>query len=313
MSEDLFAFIRAQHALSQALIALVLPSVQRLYFPGSDSSEIVCGDMSSFARGTNNDLAPDLDIAYFNVPCDESQGYKNWTEIGTQQLTGDQAGITTLAELDRYDPRLSELAKELLPKLEYYFNLSERTASFGYVRSWVGYPGVVCNLLLPHPQYGSISVDLNLVYGSGHFGLEHAQRFQVYFERVVNDYGPERAALLIGDIRWVKQQAKDYARDQHGWIDRTQKLPGFVVEALFMQRYPPYNRHELAKRVLEYTWALPASPRPAKVGDQRNPVIDAGHTFHSLLYNMAVENAALTLGGWQNLLQIAHSISKSEA
>jgi hypothetical protein len=62
-----------------------------------------------------------------------------------------------------------------------------------------------------------------------------------YFTRLAMDLRLDRAMQLIQDIRLKKKQGKDNARDIDGWIDRTRKLAGFVVEGLFMHPYFPIH------------------------------------------------------------------------
>jgi hypothetical protein len=261
--------------------------------------------MSSFARGTNTDLTPDMDIIFFNAPRDESQGYKDWTSIGTRELTGNKEGITSLDELNQYDPLLAKMIPRIQRALDAYFGQPTGRTQFNYLRTWVGYPGIVSNLSLPHPEYQEIRFDIDLDYASTHYGVIHSQRFEHYFERLVTTSGPQAAVQLIEDIKKLKQQGKDKARDNKGWIDRTKKLAGFVIEGLFLQRFPPYSYAELMEMIIAHQWQPGQEPTEHWIGDQRDQIIDAGFSFSALLHNMAHENESLPLGAWQNLLSIA--------
>ena len=68
MNKDLFSQIKAQKELSDGVMAALLPVVQEIYCPSSSRDEINYGDLGSFARGTNNDIAPDLDVGFFGIP-----------------------------------------------------------------------------------------------------------------------------------------------------------------------------------------------------------------------------------------------------
>jgi hypothetical protein len=172
------------------------------------------------------------------------------------------------------------------------------------MRSWEGYPGWVCNLSLPHNEFGTIEIDLNLGYMHSHYGVEHARRFGRYFDRVLSELGSKIAVQLIEDIKWVKKQGKEHALDADGWVDRTNKLAGFVVEGLFMHQYPPHTRAELAELILAHQWDPCQAPTDHWLGDQNDQIIDSGFTFNELLINMACDNDSLPIGAWENLQDI---------
>jgi hypothetical protein len=313
MEKDIFTQIRDQIALSDGVIATLLPCIRDVYFPGMPTDHIQCGDMSSFARGTNNDLTPDLDLIFPGAPNDEARGYKDWTPIGTFELTGDQQGITSLGELGRLDGKGMEVVRCSQAAIDVHFDLLPGSTRFNWARSWQGFPGVVFNLLFDHPQFGEIAIDMNIVYDPSHFGVEHDKRFKAYFQRLVEQYGTQLAAKFVEDIRRVKQQAKDNARDLNGWIDRTKKLPGFLVEGLFAQKFPPYTYAELMEQILAHRWQPDRAPTDHKVGDQYNQIIDAGFTTLAELFeNLACENQSFSLGAWENLLSIARKYPSSQ-
>ena len=304
MSKYLFENIKAQKKLSDGVMEVLMPTVQEIYYPNIPPNEIVYGDLSSYARGTNNSISPDLDIGFFGVPVDD---YPDWTPIGTRELTGKKEGITTLVELGQYDLVAQHAIQQVKRALERYFNLPTGSARFNFFRSWAGYPGWVCNLSLPHAKFVTIEVDLNIGYLPSHYGIEHAQRFSQYFDRVVDEYGEETAVQLIEDIKLLKKQGEECARGTEGWIDRTKKLAGFVVEGLFMHQYPPHTYGELMQLILAHQWQPGREPTEHWLGDQDNQLIDAGFTFGQLLNNLACDNSALPLGTWKNLLSIAQA------
>ncbi len=302
---ELFEQIQFQKQLSWDVLGVVRAALQDLYFPDVPTGDIQCSDMSSFARGTNTDLSPDMDLIFFNAPRDESRGYKDWTAIGTLELVGKKEGITTLDALRGYDERLAEAALQVCASLEGYFERPHGAAQFNFVRTWPGYPGVVFNLSLPHPQYGELAFDVDIDYSASHYGVEHARRFENYFQRVVDDITAPRAVQFVEDIKRLKLEAKNLARGVDGWIDRAKKLPGFVIEGLFAQRFPPYTYAELMAQVAAHQWDAGRDPTEHWVGDQRDQIIDAGFSFAALLENIACDNDALTKGAWEILLHCA--------
>jgi hypothetical protein len=305
MPETFLDQIKTQKALSDGLVQALLPVVQEMYYPDIPASEIRYGDLGSFARGTNTDLSPDLDIAFLNVPRDEARGHKDWTPLGTFELTGNKEGFTNLGELESHDPMVVKFIHHILPIVEVYFSSRPGSARFNYLRTWVGYPGLVINISMPHPVYGEIALDINFVYETTHFGVEHSRRFNAYLDRVVSALGPDVVERLIRDIRAVKLAAKKLATDSTGWVNRKKKVPGFIVEALFCSRFPPYTRDELMQLIRQYHWKSTEILRDRSVGDQNDQILDAGFSFGDLLRNMAIDNYSLTRGGWETLCKIA--------
>lgn len=295
--------IEAQKALSQRVVHIVRQALQPLYFRQLPAGQIVASDMGSFARGTNTGSAPDLDIILLNAPC--TGDYFDWTPIDSREASGQREGFTDLAQVAAIDPRLTKGIKTLMTRLEEELPTPPGSARFHFVRTWKGYPGVVFNISLPHPQFGEIALDVDLHYLAGHFGVEHAQRFEAYFNRLLEEQGEEAAARLILDIRHLKSETQARARRPDGWIDRSRKLPGFVIEGLFMHCYPPLRYAEMLDRVRTHRWPPGCKPRDRRVGDQRDQIILAGFDFQGLLENLACQNAALTRGAWEILRQIA--------
>jgi hypothetical protein len=308
MPENLLVQIRAQKALSDGMMSALLPVVQEMCYPDIPVSEIRYADLGSFARGTNIDFAPDIDVAFLSAPKDESRGYKDWTALDSFELTRKKEGFTSLAELEPYDPLLVKFIHRILPIVEQYFSARPDSAHFNTLRTWSGTPLVVFNISLPHPAYGEIALDINFVYESTHFGIEHCHRFNTYIDRVVTGAGPDVAERLIRDIKSVKLAVKKSATDSTGWVDRKKKVPGFVIEALFCSRFPPYTRAELMKLILSYEWKSTDILRDRSVGDQNDQILDAGFSFGDLLRDMAIDNYSLTRGGWETLRQIAQEL-----
>lgn len=304
--------IKEQKSLSDSVINGVLPIIQNVYFKNQAPEKIVYGDMGSFARGTNCDDTPDLDIGFFGANINEAAGDMNWTPIGTRELTGNKEGITTIEELCRYDSAVQHIVQRIRPLLDEIFDLPPGSTQFKWVRSWIGFPGWVCNLSLPHPDYGNIEIDLNLGYTPGHFGVEHAQRFNRYIDRVIVDHGSNTAETLVKNIRWLKKRAKALARDDDGWIDRSKKVAGFVVEGLYMHQYPPHSRSELMDLIFHHQWEPGQSPTDHWIGDQNNQIIDADFSFTDLLINLAVTNDSLPLGAWYILRRISQECTPSD-
>jgi hypothetical protein len=305
MADNLLVQVRAQKALSDGMMLALLPVVQEMYYPGIPASEIRYGDLGSFARGTNTDFAPDIDVAFLDAPRDETRGYKDWTPLDTFEMTGKKEGFTSLDEVEPYDPLVVKFIRRILPIVETYFSAQPGSAHFNTLRTWGGSPLVVFNVSCPHLAYGEIALDINLIYETTHYGIEHCRRFNEYIDRVVAQYGPEIAERLILDIRAVKLAAKKATTDSTGWVDRKRKVPGFLIEALFCNRFPPYTRPELMNLIRTHQWDPADVLRDRSLGDQNDQTIDAGLSFGNLLHNMAVDNYSLTRGGWDVLRQLA--------
>lgn len=308
MVKDFLSYIKEQKLLSDSVIDVILPIIQEFYFKNQALGKMVYGDMGSFARGTNCDLTPDLDIGFFGASINETGGQTNWTQIGTRELTGKKEGITSIEELHGYDPVVQHIIQRICSLLDEKFDIPPQSTQFKWVRSWIGYPGWVCNLSLPHPDTGDIEIDLNLGYMPCHFGIEHAQRFNRYFNFVIADLGPNTAETLIEDIRWLKKRCKDLARDADDWIDRSKKVAGFVIEGLFMHQYPPHTRSELMDLIIDHKWKPGQRPTDHWIGDQKNQIIDAGYNFTDLIINLAVTNDSFPLGAWEILHRISQEI-----
>ncbi len=305
MSQELLAQIRKQQQLSNDVIGIIKPFVHQFFFSETSLEDIQSSDISSFARGTNNDLKPDIDIMFLDVPCDTARGHTDWTPIGTREATGRKEGIISLDELGQYDAMTAEMVSQIQSALDGYFELEPGSTQFNYFRSWATYPGYFFNLAVPHTEFGEIELDVNIFYMSDHFGVDHGQRFDDYIKRLEKKNGLQAIVPLIEDIRLLKSQGKKIGIDADGWVDRTQKLAGFVVEALFMQRFPPYTYTELMDQIAAHNWEPGKEPKEQWIGGQNNQIIGMDFSFSDLLHNMAFENQALPLGTWQNLQRIA--------
>lgn len=124
--------IQEQRNFSDEIVSVVLPAIKNTYYGDVLPGRIACGDMGSYARGTNNENTPDVDIVFLNASRDESQGYKDWTPIGTRELVGRKEGITTLEELKLYDPITASLIIKLGIILEDFLELPRKSAQFNY-------------------------------------------------------------------------------------------------------------------------------------------------------------------------------------
>ena len=242
--------IEQQHILSSEVTGVILNALMKIYYEGLPADQIRYGEIGSFGRGTNNDTTPDIDIMYLGIPNDPQLGFFDWTGKGTFEITHTKEGITTLAQVQEYDPKLVQAIKAAMQSMEHHFKCQGKS-KFNFVRSWTVFPGVVFNFSLPVPDHGLLDFDINLYHPVEYFGVEHTKRFAKYIERVKQELGSDRAAQLILDIRQFKQTAKDIARDsQTGKIDHAKKITGIVIETLFVHKFPPPDRTEVANQVI---------------------------------------------------------------
>lgn len=238
--------IKQQRRLSEQVTKVVLDALMDIYYPGLSSDDIRFAEIGSYGRGTNNDPEPDIDVMYLEIPNNHQRGFFNWIGKGTFEISQNSYGITALSQVQEYDPKLAQAITETIKQIEHHFDCKER-AQFNFVRSWVVFPGVIFNISAPISGYGQLGFDINLYHEKEYFGVEHSKRFIQYLERVRLGKGEETAAKLILDIRQVKQVAKDYARDpETGKINKSKKIWGIIIEALFTYSYPPPSRNELS-------------------------------------------------------------------
>jgi hypothetical protein len=304
---ELISAINQQYLLSSEVAGVILNALIGTYYDGLPADQIGFGEIGSYGRGTNNDTTPDIDIMYLGIPNDPQLGFFDWREKGTYEITQTREGITTLAQVQKYDPKLARAIKASMQSMEGHFNC-EGEAKFNFVRSWTVFPGVVFNFSLPVPGHGILDFDINLYHPVEYFGLEHARRFVKYFERVKQELGSDRAAQLILDIRQFKKTAKDIARDSRtGKIDPAKKVTGVVVETLFVHKFPPPDRTEVAREILKLKSA--AFPPTRTDTDYIFPiqVIDEGLSFKDVL-DAGWECGLLAGKRWETLLETAKEL-----
>jgi len=254
--------IRRQRALSDQVTDVVLDALKDIYYPGCSRDQISCAEIGSYGRGTNNDPVPDIDVMFLGIPTEHQKGFFDWVGKGTLEMTQSREGITTLSQVQEYDPKLVQAITETIKHLEQHFGCQGQ-AQFNFVRSWPVFPGVIFNLSAPIPGYGQLDFDINLYHKTEYFGVGHTKRFIQYLERVLSEKGKETAARLILDIRQAKQVAKKYARDpETGKISKAKKVWGIVIEVLFAYSYPPPSGAALSEELIHMNPGSFPSVRP---------------------------------------------------
>ncbi len=296
--------IEEQNILSSEVSGVILKALMGIYYDSIPADQVYYGEIGSYGRGTNNDVTADIDIMYLGIPNDPQLGFFDWIGKGTYEITQSREGITTLAQVQEYDPKLAQAIQAAMQSMENHFKC-EGEAKFNFVRSWTVFPGVVFNFSLPVPGHGLLDFDINLYHPVEYFGVEHARRFAKYIERLKQELGSDRAAQLILDIRQFKQTAKDIARDSHsGEIDRWKKITGIMIETLFVHKFPPPSRAEVARQILDLQSASFPDVRPDTDYIFPIQVIDEGLSFKDVL-DAGWECGLLAGERWETLIKTA--------
>lgn len=303
----LISTIEQQYLLSSEVAGVILNALLGIYYDGLPTDKINYGEIGSYGRGTNNDTTPDIDIMYLGIPKDPQLGFFDWIEKGTYEITQTREGITTLAQVQEYDPKLAQAIKTSMQSMEHHFKCKGE-AKFNFVRSWTVFPGVVFNFSLPVPEHGLLDFDINLYHPVEYFGLEHARRFVKYFERIKQELGSERAAQLILDIRQFKKTAKEIAINSNtGKIDPAKKLTGVVLETIFVYKFPPPNRTEVARKILNLKSASFPAIHPDTDYIFPIQVVDEGLSLKDVL-DAGWECGLLAGERWETLIRTAKTL-----
>ena len=281
--------LSAQRELSRS-IAVLLGSVIRANY--HTTGEAI--DIGSYRRGTNTDDHPDIDLFFTGIPHDPQHGFVDWTSIDTFSIVSSRDGIQDLAYIQQFDPVLFKTITESLQQLE---TLSPH-AHFCGVKAWGGDPGVVFMLSIEYPQHNPLGIDITLYYASYHFSIEHVRRFDHYMQRIAEQFGEERVQHVLANIRRLKKAVKAESRLQ-GQLDRRKKIPGFVIEALFLHQPDPLTYDKVISLLNNHTWSTDEQMKlPEYIQEQEEQLIEANKTFNDVLH-------AVTRGGYETLKTIA--------
>jgi hypothetical protein len=274
-----------QREVSITIAELIMKVVQPIYQVTDEAL-----DIGSWSRGTNTDEQPDIDLLFPGIPNDPQRGFVDWTPLDTLSMLHTREGITQLSTIQALDPILFTTITQSLQQME----TIGWHAHFLSVRAWEDGPEVVFTISVNHPHYGPIGVDITLSYVKETFGIEHSQRFQHYLEQTSQNFGEERARQLIEDIRRFKRAVKKEVM-QTGKLDRTKKVQGFVIEALFMHQTEPHNYKEVLTMLTKHTWANGQEPELQEhLHDQEDQLIEAKASFDDVL-------RSVTKGGYATL------------
>jgi hypothetical protein len=281
--------ITAQRELSHT-IALLIGSVIRENY--HTTGEAI--DIGSYRRGTNTDDHPDIDLFFTNIPHDPAQGFVDWTSIDTFSIVSSWDGIQDLTAIQQLDPILVKTITQSLQQVE---TVSSHVRFCG-VKAWRNDPGVVFMLSLEHPQYGPLHIDNTLHYANNHFSVEHVRRFDNAIENITKRYGVDYAHQILADIRRLKKAVKEESKQQ-GKTDRSKKVSGFVIEALFLHQPDPLAYDEVISLLNNHTWSNAEKMKlPEHIQDQEEQLIGANKTLNDVLHS-------ITRGGYETLKTVA--------
>lgn len=299
-TSHLLAQIERQQRLSEQAGQAVLQALKPLYYPNTPEEDILWGEIGSFGRGTNTDPIPDVDLMLLGIPSGPGGGWADWTQTDTYTIIANHTGITDIAKLWVMDPKLVDAINATRNCLGAALQAQGNT-QFNWVRSWRVFPGLVFNISVQVPDYGWIEFDINLYHPTEYFGVEHGKRFSRYFARVRREWGDDRAAQLILDIRQLKEKVKQGARiPATKSLDRSKKVTGIILECLFTSTFPPLTLAELRQELDDMATSTLPSPAPDCDYTQTVQIVDSGLSPLEVIHSFR-RNGVLTDGGWKNL------------
>ncbi len=285
------ATLATQRALSERIIAMTDIAIRSTYHITNAGF-----DMGSFARGTDiGNGTVDIDPFFPCIPNDEDRGYHDWTPHDTYGSHA-ESGMTDPRAVNARDPILWRAITATMRLLE----PAVSALTFQWVRSGKDLAGVVFSIAAMTADRRSLAVDVTLSHQDSHFGVEHARRFQRYLAAVRANAGEDRAMRLLNDIRHLKRLTHD-ATLVDGAVDKAQKVPGFIVESLFMAQPEPQTFDDVIRLVRGHTWSPGAPPLPDYILDQTVQLIDAGIPAQAVL-------AHVTRGGYATLKRVAEQM-----
>lgn len=286
--------IAAQRELSHIIATLISSVIRENYHTPGEAV-----DIGSYQRGTNTDDHPDIDLFFTNIPHDPAQGFMDWTPIDTFSIVSSWDGMQNLADIQQLDPVLFKTITQSLQQLQ---TLSSHVLFCG-VKAWRGDPGVIFMVGFEHPQYGPLKIDCTLHYAKNHFSVENVRRFNHYIENITERYGDEYVQQVLADIRRLKKAVKEESKHQ-GKTDRRKKVPGFVIEALFLYQPDPLSYNEVISLLNTHTWSTAHKTElPEYIQEQEEQLIEAGKTLDDVLHS-------ITRGGYETLKTVAARESK---
>ena len=289
--------IQAQRKLSHSIATALSNVIQKNYHTAGEAI-----DIGSYGRGTNTDDHPDIDLLFTGILHDPQQGYVDWTPIDTFSLTSRRDGIQDLADIQQLDPILFKTIMESLQQLE---TLGYHPRFHG-VKAWRDDPAVIFMLSIEHPQPGTIEIDITLHYANSHFSIEHVRRFDHYIQAIAMQYGEASVQQTLADIRCLKKQVKAESSHQ-GQLDRKKKLPGFVIESLFLYQSAPLPYDKVISLLNNHAWSKDEQMKlPEFIQEQKEQLIDANKTLDDLL-------RSVTRGGYETLKTVAARESKRKS
>lgn len=281
--------LSAQRELSRTLTVL-LSNIIRTHYHTSEEGF----DIGSYARGTNTDDHPDIDLFFTKIPCLPDLGFVDWTPVDTLSITSSQDGIQDLGTIRQRDPILFQTITASIQQLQ----LLGFPTHFRGVKAWGGDPGVVFMLSIEHPQIGLLGIDVTLSYMKNHFSIEHVKSFNRALQNITTTYGPGHAQRVLADILRLKKVVK-LASKRQGKLDRKKKIPGFVIEALFLYQPDPPSYDSLISLLAHHQWSDSEKMQlPEYIQEQEEQLIGTNKTLDDILHS-------LTRGGYETLKAVA--------
>lgn len=280
--------LAAQRALEDQLLLCLMPVFRAPY-----RRDIPGYAVGSSYRGTNIGSILDIDLYFLQIPNQGSEGFYDWTDYDTYSQ-GAGEGITNFDHVRSLDPVLATLIESSVVALAAITD----QPTWQWVRSGPGMAGVVFRVAAQHPQRGPMTLDITLTHRASEFGVDHAQRFHHYFTRVQSQHGTERALQLLSDIRLLKWLVEGEVLLGDG-EEKARKVPGFLIEALFLSQAHPRTFFEIIQALHDHAWPETSAP-PLSVAIQTvtEPLIESGKSLDEIL-------TLATVGGYASLKRTA--------
>ncbi|HXS14621.1 MAG TPA: hypothetical protein VN711_00660 [Candidatus Saccharimonadales bacterium] len=273
------------------------------------------GDAGSFSGGTDVRgvrATPDIDLLYTGLPKGK-EGVMDWTKIDINNdsnipfISHDgqptkKRGVQTLEEVKHGIPGSSFYGDETLGTfIETTMENMRKQGldpQFKWLRSAANNPIVAFNMVINHPVYGELPIDINVYHAQEAFGLTHRERFNEYIDNIARTRGVEGAGRVIRTIQELKRMFKLAVEELPESEQGSAKVAGFLVEGLITHGKTPSTIEDVLRAIVFHD----PNKRTAKpyMTEQYAQVVDSeeGNTpqwIDSLMDSPALPDAAYTL------------------